>query len=243
MTKTETQINGGLTIGEYREGIRFGTDAFLLAEFARERVGNGACADFGTGSGVLPLLLARHGCKAHFTAVELQEKYARLARENVLRNGFEHQIDVVQGDLRAYRALFGSGSMSAVVSNPPYLPSDCGKKNLSDEKRMAWHDDTLKAHELADAAAWALKSGGKFFCVYLPSRMAGLFCALRARAIEPKRVRLVAPSAEEAPSLFLLEAKKDAAEGLVWMPTLHLYTDRTHTCESKELRGMYATLG
>ena len=194
MTKTETTINGGLTIGEYREGIRFGTDAFLLADFARERVGNGNCADFGTGSGVLPLLLARHGCKAHFVAVELQEKYAALARENADRNGYGEQIEVVHGDLRAYRELFAAGSMSAVISNPPYLPSDCGKKNVSDEKRMAWHDDTLKASELADAAAWALKSGGKFFCVYLPSRLSGLFGALRARAIEPKRVRLVAPS-------------------------------------------------
>ncbi len=243
MTKTETQINGGLTLCEYREGIRFGTDAFLLADFARERLGNGLCADFGTGSGVLPLLLAKGGSKAHFVAVELQEKYAALARENVIRNGFADRIEVVHGDLREHRTLFGAGSMSAVISNPPYLPRDCGKKNLADEKRLAWHDDALSAKELADAAAWALKSGGKFFCVYLPSRLAGLFSALRARALEPKRIRLVAPSHEEPPSLVLIEAKKDAAEGLVWMPALHLYTDRAHVAESIELREMYASFG
>ena len=243
MTKTETQINGGLTLCEYREGIRFGTDAFLLADFARERLGSGACADFGTGSGVLPLLLAKSGSKARFVAVELQETYAALAAENVSRNGFADKIEVVQGDLRRYRDIFTAGSMSTVISNPPYLPRDCGKKNLTDEKRMAWHDDTLSASELAFAAAWALKSGGKFFCVYLPTRLSGLFYALRTQAIEPKRIRLVAPSPDEAPSLVLIEAKKDAAEGLVWMPALHLYTDRTHTCESEELRDMYASFG
>lgn len=243
MTRTETQINGGLTLCEYREGIRFGTDAFLLADFARGRLGSGLCADFGTGSGVLPLLLAKGGSKARFVAVELQEAYAALAKENVSRNGFADRIEVVCGDLRRHRELFVSGSMSTVISNPPYLPKGCGKQNLADEKRLAWHDDSLTVTELADAAAWALKSGGKFFCVYLPSRLAGLFAALRGRAIEPKRVRLVAPSQEEAPSLVLVEAKKDAAEGLVWMPNLHLYTDRTHAHESGELCGMYASFG
>lgn len=239
MTRLETKINGGLTLLEYREGIRFGTDAFLLADFARARLGSGLCADFGTGSGVLPLLLARGGSRARFVAVELQEAYAALATENVRINGYADRIEVMQGDLREHKGLFVAGSMSAVISNPPYLPRGCGKQNLAEEKRLAWHDDTLSAQHLADAAAWALKSGGKFFCVYLPSRAAGLFSALRNRAIEPKRVRLVAPSPDEAPSLMLLEAKKDAAEGLVWMPALHLYTDRTHKRESEELCAIY----
>lgn len=243
MTRIETQINGGLTLCEYREGIRFGTDAFLLADFARGRLGSGLCADFGTGSGVLPLLLAAGGSKARFLAVELQEKYALLARENAEKNGFSDRITVLCGDLREHRTLFEAGSMSTVISNPPYLPRGCGKTNLAQEKRLAWHDDTLSVTELADAAAWALKSGGRFFCVYLPSRTAGLFYALRNRAIEPKRIRMIAPSHEEAPSLLLLEAKKDAAEGLVWLPALHLYTDRTHREESAELGEIYSAFG
>ena len=59
--RLETEINGGLVLSEYRSGIRFGTDALLLASFARERVKRGVCADFGTGSGVLPLLLLAGG--------------------------------------------------------------------------------------------------------------------------------------------------------------------------------------
>lgn len=236
----ETKINGGLILSEYREGIRFGTDALLLASFAQERIVRGACTDFGTGSGVLPLLLLAGGSRAHFLAVEIQEPYVALARENAARNGFSDRITVLHGDLREYRSLLSAGAADSVICNPPYLPADCGRKNRADEKRIAWHEDCLRVEELAAAASWALRSGGNFFCVYLPSRMAALLCALRAQKVEPKRLRMVAPSPVEPPSLLLLEAKKDAHEGMCVLPTLFLYTDETHREESEEMRVLSA---
>lgn len=238
--RCETTINGGLLLREYREGIRFGTDALLLAAFASERIGNGICADFGTGSGILPLLLLASGSRAHFLALEIQEKYVLLARENVLQNGFSDRVEVKQCDLRAYRDVLPAGGMDSVISNPPYLKTDCGKKNLTAEKRIAWHEEHLRVDELAAAAAWALKSGGRFFCVYLPSRMVSLFSALRAHALEPKRLRPVAPSPTEKPSLLLLEAKKGASEGLEILPTLFLYQDETHRKEGEEYGALKA---
>ena len=231
----ETKINGGLLLSEYREGIRFGTDALLLASFARERIPRGLCVDFGTGSGVLPLLLLVGGCRAQFLAVEIQERYASLARENVSRNGFSHRVTVLNGDLREYRSLLSAGGADSVICNPPYLPADCGRKNIADEKRIAWHEDCLRVDELAAAASWVLRPGGTFFCVYLPSRAASLFSALREYRLEPKRLRWVAPSPSEAPSLLLLEAKKDAREGMQVLPSLFLYRDGTHQEKSLEL--------
>lgn len=231
----ETKINGGLILSEYREGIRFGTDALLLTSFARERIARGLCADFGTGSGVLPLLLLAGGCRAKFLAVEIQEKYASLARENVARNGFSEQVTVLHGDLREYRTLLPPGGADSVICNPPYLPAECGRKNVADEKRIAWHEDHLRVEELAAAASWILRPGGTFFCVYLPSRTASLLSALRGQRLEPKRLRLVAPSPSEAPSLLLLEAKKDAREGMQVLPSLFLYRDGSHQEKSEEL--------
>ncbi len=231
----ETAVNGGLVLKEYKEGIRFGTDALLLASFARERLGSGLCADFGTGSGVLPLLLATSGCKSSFLGIELQEKYALLAAENAKSNGFAEKIRVLRGDLREYRTLFPGGGLQAVISNPPYLPAGSGKQNLAEEKRTAWHDDTLPVEILAEAASFGLSTGGKFFCVYLPSRMAGLVHALKKNRLEPKRLRFVVPSLGEAPSLLLLEARKDGGEGLEILPELSLYTDFSRKAESAEL--------
>lgn len=231
----ETKINGGLFLSEYREGIRFGTDALLLASFARDRIVRGVCADFGTGSGVLPLLLLAGGCRAQFLAVEIQERYASLARKNAARNGYSDRITVLNGDLREYRSLLPAGGADSVICNPPYLPAECGRKNVADEKRIAWHEDCLRVDELAAAASWALRPGGMFFCVYLPSRAASLLSALRDCRLEPKRLRFVAPSPSEAPSLLLLEAKKDAREGMQVLPSLFLYRDASHAEKSGEL--------
>ena len=232
----ETKINGGLLLSEYREGIRFGTDALLLTSFARDRIPRCLCADFGTGSCVLPLLLLAGGCRARFLAVEIQEQYAYLARENAARNGFSDRVTVLHGDLREYRSLLPAGGADSVICNPPYLPSDCGRTNRSEEKRIAWHEDCLHPEELASAVSWALRPGGDFFCVYLPSRLTSLLCALRGQKLEPKRLRWIAPSPFEPPSLFLLEAKKDAREGMRVLPTLYLYTDQTHREGTEELQ-------
>ena len=52
-----TRINAHLTLREYRGGIRYGTDALLLASFVRG--GRRArCADLGTGCGGDPAAAA-----------------------------------------------------------------------------------------------------------------------------------------------------------------------------------------
>ena len=238
-----TAVNGGLTLREYKTGIRFGTDALLLSAFALPKLRRGLCADFGTGSGVLPLLLLSAGCGSNFIAVELQEKYALLAERNFAENGFSDRVRVFRGDLREKNAFLPAGSVSAVICNPPYLRAGAGKQNLSPEKRLAWHDDCLSADQLADAACRALNEGGRFFCLYLPERMATLVAALKAHRLEPKRLCMVAPSSEEKPCLLLLEARKDASEGLTAEPLFCLYRDRSHREESERLTEIYQLFG
>ena len=50
----------GLKLLQKKEGFRFGMDSVLLADFAGIRTDD-LVADFGTGSGVLPLLLSASG--------------------------------------------------------------------------------------------------------------------------------------------------------------------------------------
>lgn len=230
-----TTINGGLVIREPKNGLRFGTDALLLAAFAHGHLGKGTCADFGTGSGILPLLLLSAGAKNAFTAVEIQPDYACLAEENARSNGFSERIRVVNGDVREYRSLFSAGSVSAVLSNPPYFPEGSGRPNRFAEKQIARHAETLTVAQMAEAAQWALKSGGKLFCVFLPSGLTSLLSALRACSLEPKRIRFVAPTLREKPSLVLVEAKKGASEGLIAEPLFPLYRDAEHRSDSDEI--------
>ena len=59
-----------------------------------------------------------------------------------------------------------------------------------------------------------MRWGGSFCLVHKPERLADLCCALRARGLEPKRLRLVCRRAGDAPSLLLLEARRGGRPGL-----------------------------
>lgn len=90
------RINARLTLREHRSGIRYGTDALLLASFVRGRR-NAKCADLGTGCGVIPLLLLASGRCGEARGFEVQAEYAALAAENARENGMEGRFSVTQG--------------------------------------------------------------------------------------------------------------------------------------------------
>ena len=114
------RINARLTLREHRSGIRYGTDALLLASFVRGRR-NAKCADLGTGCGVIPLLLLASGRCGEARGFEVQTEYAALAAENARENGMEGRFSVTQGDIREIAALCPAGWADYVTANPPYL--------------------------------------------------------------------------------------------------------------------------
>ena len=69
----------GFHILQKKHGFRFGMDAVLLADFARIRRQD-RVADFGTGTGILPLLLIGRDKGSHFDAFELQSGMAEMAQ-------------------------------------------------------------------------------------------------------------------------------------------------------------------
>ena len=231
-------INANLTIKEPEGGIRFGTDALLLADFA-SGVKRGVCIDLGTGSGVIPLLMLAIGSNAEFTGLEIQENYAKIAEENAHLNGFGDKFKVVCGSAFDYKTLFTCGSADYVVTNPPYMRADCGAENESDALNLARREISGGADIFCTAASWCLKSGGGFFAVYRPDRLVHLLCAMRNSRIEPKRLRAVVPSVGKKPSLILVEGRKDGKEGLVYENDLIIYTDSSHTVQTEEMKEIY----
>lgn len=237
---TKTKINADIILNEPHGGIRFGTDALLLADFASNTVKKGKCIDFGTGSGVIPLLLLALGSNADFVGLELQPEYARVAEENAKANGFSNRFSVVCGSANDHRTIFESGRVDFVVTNPPYMRDDCGKINDSIPLAIARREISGGIEMFCKASAWCLKSGGSFFAVYRPDRLVTLLCAMRSNGIEPKRLRAVVPSAGKKPSLILVEGKKDGREGLIYENDLIIYTDSNHKAQTKEMEEIYS---
>lgn len=235
-----TKINSDIIISEPAGGIRFGTDALLLADFALSAVRRGKGVDLGTGSGVIPLLMLAAGSKASFLGLELQKEYADAATKNSSVNGFSDRFKVICGNVDDIRNFIPAGSADFVVANPPYMRVDCGKDNENRRLSIARREVAGGAASFCRAAAWCLKSGGRFFAVYRPDRIVNLICEMRANGIEPKRLRAVIPSVGKKPSLLLAEGIKDAAEGLTFCEDLYIYSDAEHKNYSAEMSGIYA---
>ena len=70
-------INESIRLLQRKNGLTFGSDAFLLSAFCRPQK-SGRAADLGCGTGVIALLLAARGTYAHITGVEVQETFAEI---------------------------------------------------------------------------------------------------------------------------------------------------------------------
>ena len=189
------------------------TDSFLLGSFPRLKPGLRVC-DLGSGTGLLGLLLFQRQRALSVTGVELLPDAVRLAEQAAARNGLADRLIFRRGDLRKIRGLLPAGGFDLVVCNPPYYPAGSGRLPETEALRAARSETGCTLEDICTAAAWLLRWGGSFCLVHKPERLADLCCALRARGLEPKRLRLVCRRAGDAPSLLLLEARRGGRPGL-----------------------------
>ena len=89
----------GYKIIQNPEYFCFGMDAVLLANFARVKP-NGKVIDLGTGTGIIPILMAAKEKGMHFTGLEIQEEIAEMAGRSILLNSAGDKINIICGDIR-----------------------------------------------------------------------------------------------------------------------------------------------
>ncbi|WP_315437087.1 methyltransferase [uncultured Selenomonas sp.] len=198
---------GGRQIIQRTDEFCFSMDAVLLAHFP-QMTGCERVLDLGTGTGVIPLLIADRA--REITAVELNPVQAELAVRNVRLNHLTDKITVREGDYRDPPALFACGEYDLVFSNPPYRPVTSGALSIG-ARAAARHELTATLADTVHAAAYALRHGGRLVMVHLPERLSEIVLALRAESLSIKRLRMVQPRADRAPNLMLIEAVKGAA--------------------------------
>ncbi len=216
------RINASLQLIQKKQGLTFGTDAYLLAAFIRPNPRQRA-VDLGSGTGVIPLLLCANRKVADCAAVELQPAFAELIGGNASINQMEDQIRVICTDVRELNASAVGGEVDLVCSNPPYLTDDCGRMNQAPEKEIARHEVHGGIRDFCAAASRLLKTKGRFACVYRAERLVDLLSAMRDNRLEPKRLVFVHADPQSPPCMVLAEAMKDAAPSLKVEPPLFLY--------------------
>lgn len=197
----------GYRIIQRTDGFCFGMDAVLLSGFAMVKKGERAL-DLGTGTGIIPILLEAKTEGDHFSALEIQREVADMARRSVSLNGLEEKIQIVEGDIREASQIFGAASFDVVTSNPPYMNDAHGLKNPDLPKAIARHEVLCTLDDVAREASRVLKTGGRFYMVHRPHRLAEIITVLRGYKLEPKRMKMVHPFADRDANMVLIEAVK-----------------------------------
>ncbi len=216
-----TDINDGLKLIQKRDGLTFGTDAYLLAAYIRRQT-RAVAVDLGSGTGIIALLMLARKKAAAAHAVELQSEFAELITRNAELNGFEGTLTSHCADIRSISADTFGGTVDVALSNPPYMKAS-GKANESERKNIARHEIAGGIADFCAASSRVLKHGGLFYTVWRPDRLCELIGALTASGLEPKRMTFVHARAELPPCLVLCEAKKGAASGAYVTPPLIMY--------------------
>ena len=195
----------GYRIIQKKKGFCFGMDAVLLSSFAQVKEGEVA-VDLGTGTGIIPILLEAKTKGKHFTGLEIQEEVAEMAGRSVRLNQLENRVDIVRGDIKEASRLFGKASFDVVTSNPPYMNDNHGLKNPELPKAIARHEVFCTLDDVCREASLLLKSGGRFYMVHRPHRLAEIITALKTYKLEPKRMKLVHPFVDKEANMVLIEA-------------------------------------
>lgn len=124
--------------------------------------------DIGTGSGNIPIALAKNLDSAEIFSTDISDKAIEIAKENAILNGVDSKIRFLHSDIN--HISFNTGFFDLIVSNPPYVSIDeystLQKEITNYEPAIALTDnnDGLDFYRLiAERSNSILKRGGKIF--------------------------------------------------------------------------------
>ncbi|MFV0298433.1 MAG: tRNA1(Val) (adenine(37)-N6)-methyltransferase [Hyphomicrobiaceae bacterium] len=229
-------LGGRIEILQPKRGYRAGLDAVLLAAAVEERGGREATVlDAGAGVGVAGLAVARRLESARVTLVERDQEMARLARDNIDRNGLSERCSVVEGDVSlggvyvnsAVSASLGitPGRFTHVIANPPFHESGKGTVSATPYKARAHQMRPGLLERWVAFMATAAVTGGELLLVHRAAALGDVLSALDGRfgdvAVLPVHTK---PTA--AATRILVRARKASRAPLRLFPPLVVHDTR-----------------
>ena len=195
----------GLQLIQSSDEYRFTTDAVLLANFVANMQGK-TCVEFGAGSGVISLLLAKKKRPKRIVAIEIQPQLAEMMGRSVALNDLQDVIEVVCGDLKD--AQLYARDVDVVVCNPPYRKLGSGEMQLSQNLAICRHEIKATLCDVITNAAKVLNNRGSFYLVHQADRIAEIVTLCAQNNVAVKEILPVCPSPNKQPNLVLIRGVK-----------------------------------
>ncbi|MDP4093031.1 MAG: tRNA1(Val) (adenine(37)-N6)-methyltransferase [Bacillota bacterium] len=214
----------GLRLIQKTDAFCFGVDAVLLANYADVKKQN-EVIDLGTGTGIIPVLLAGKTQAKRIIGLEIQESMAEMAKRSVELNQLDDRVQIVEGDIKKAVEMFGAARFNVVVSNPPYIEAKGGLINPSDTKAVSRHEILCTLEDVVRISSKLLVTGGQLAMVHKPERLADIVFLMRNYGMEPKYIRFVHPSPYKKANLMLIKGSRGGNRQLKMEPPLYVYDE------------------
>lgn len=208
-----------------KEVFSYSIDSVLLSRFPKIPT-KGLIVDLCSGNGAVGLF-ASTKTKANIVEIELQERLADMAQRSIKLNQLDHQVTMVNDDLKHLLKHVPRSKVDLILCNPPYFKtSETSKKNLSEYYLLARHEITTNLDEICKVSQQALKSNGRLALVHRPDRFLDILETLKKYKLAPKRIQFVYPKKDKEANLLLIEAIKDGStDGLKILNPLIVHDD------------------
>ncbi|WZL73425.1 tRNA1(Val) (adenine(37)-N6)-methyltransferase [Clostridiaceae bacterium 35-E11] len=227
----------GLKLIQDPKGFCFGIDAVLLSNFCEIRK-NWKVIDLGTGTGIIPILLAGKTQAKKIVGIEIQKEVAEMAQRSVRLNKLEGRVNILHEDINKMIENRASYSFDAVISNPPYMNEGSGLINPESMKAISRHEVKCTLADVIRVASTLLKDRGHFYMVHRPHRLVDIVYLCREYRLEPKKIRFVHPNKNKKPNILLIQCVKYGRPELKFMDPLYVYNeDGGYTQEIHEIYG------
>ena len=234
----DLQLNGLMLI-QKQSGFRFGVDAVLLSDFANVKKKH-RVLDLCTGTGIVPFLAYGKYSPKEVWGVEIQEDMVEMANRSSQLNNTGDIVKFKCADLKDKKLVNELGRFDVVTVNPPYKLNNAGILNPNDKLAIARHEILCNLEDVIVSARRLLADNGRMFIVHRPERLADIFGLMRKYNIEPKRVKMIHPSAKKAPNIVLVEGQRDGGAFLKWEEPLYVYDENGNY--SEEIDKIYGRL-
>ena len=229
----EDMLIDGLKIVQDTRLYRFTSDSVLLSKFAHAKK-NDVVADFCAGSGIVAFHFYALNRKKlrdlRFTLFEMQEDLCALSKKTAALNGFDN-FSFVRGKLQDIPKEYNE-KFSLVLCNPPY--ENGGFDNDEYHKAVCRKELTINLKEIAKAASFALKFGGRLCILHRADRLAEVCYTLHDVKLEVKKIQFVGGRYGAKPYWVMVEAVKGGKPHTEIMDTIYNVRTENSAEENEE---------
>ncbi len=219
-------LKGKISIIQLKHGFRYGFDAVFLAAFVngflqQNKKKDVLVADVGSGVGTISLIIAHKNKKIKLTAIENNNQYLDLAKENILNNNLQKQIKVLNSDIFNVNKVFFN-TFDIVVSNPPFYKE---YKNRSKNELKNYAKVMNNLEQWINSSVNLLKSKGIIFLIITSEILDLVLHYLREKAGSFK-IFPFWPNNKKSSKRIILVARKGGAGPTELMSGIKLYNNK-----------------